>query len=135
MKRLLFVCVENSNRSQMAEAFARIYGKDEVEVYSAGSRPSGTINPAAIEAMRAVGYDLSQHRSKALAEVPDVEFDFVATMGCGDECPLVRAQRRDDWKVPDPKDMTMDEFRSVRDLIEAKVVRVLRELRITNHRR
>lgn len=135
MKRLLFVCVENSNRSQMAEAFAHIYGKGEVEVYSAGSRPSGTINPAAIEAMRAVGYDLSQHRSKSLSEVPDVEFDFVATMGCGDECPVVRARRRDDWKIPDPSDMTMDEFRAVRDLIEAKVVRLLRELRITGHRR
>jgi arsenate reductase len=85
--------------------------------------------------MRAVGYDLSQHRSKSLAEVPDVEFDFVATMGCGDECPLVRARRRDDWKIPDPKEMTLDEFRAVRDLIEAKVVRVLRELRITGHRR
>ena len=133
--RLLFVCVENSNRSQMAEAFARIYGKEEVEVYSAGSRPSGTINPQAIDAMRAVGYDLSQHRSKSLSEVPDIEFDFVATMGCGDECPLVRAKRHDDWKIPDPKDMAIDEFRAVRDLIEAKVVRVLRELRITGHRR
>jgi arsenate reductase (thioredoxin) len=133
--KVLFVCVENSNRSQMAEAFARIHGKDKVEVYSAGSRPSGSINPKAIEAMRGVGYDLTRHQSKSLDELPDVEFDFVATMGCGDECPLVRASQRDDWKIPDPKDMTTDQFRAVRDAIEAKVVRLLRELKITGHRR
>src|SRR5207249_11918190 len=79
-KRLLFVCVENSNRSQMAEAFARIHGGDNVEAYSAGSRPSGTVNPKTIETMKEIGYDLSQHRSKSLSQLPDVEFDFVATM-------------------------------------------------------
>jgi arsenate reductase len=87
-RRILFVCVENSNRSQIAEAFARIHGGNDVEVYSAGSRPSGQINPRAIESMRELGYDLTQQRSKSLAEIPDVEYDFVATMGCGDECPL-----------------------------------------------
>src|ERR1700704_5372577 len=89
-KRLLFVCVENANRSQMAEAFARIHGRDKVEAYSAGSRPAGKISPRAIESTRRIGYDLSQHRSKSLVEIPDIEFDFVATLGCGDECPLVR---------------------------------------------
>lgn len=121
VKRLLFVCVENSIRSQMAEAFARIHGRDKVEVYSAGSQPSGVINPKAIEAMRRIGYDLSQHRSKSLAEIPDIEFDFVATMGCGDECPFVRAKQREDWQIPDPKHMDPDQFRIVRDLIETKV--------------
>src|SRR5688572_2751391 len=82
-RRLLFVCVENSNRSQMAEAFARLHGGEAVEVYSAGSRPSGVINPRAVDAMRELGYDLTRHSSKCLAEIPDVEFDFVATMGCG----------------------------------------------------
>jgi protein-tyrosine-phosphatase len=130
-KRLLFVCVENSNRSQMAEAFARIHGQNEVEAYSAGSRPSGKINPKAIEAMREVGYDLSSHRSKSLDELAGIEFDFVATMGCGDECPFVRAKRRDDWNIPDPREMTMDEFRAVRDEIEARVVHLLKELKIT----
>jgi protein-tyrosine-phosphatase len=134
-KRLLFVCVENSNRSQMAEALARIHGRDKVEAYSAGSRPSGTINPKAVEAMRGVGYDLSTHKSKSLSELPDVEFDFVATMGCGDECPYVRSPRQEDWKVPDPADMPMEEFRQVRDLIEGKVLRILRDLEITGHRR
>ena len=119
--KVLFVCVENSNRSQMAEAFARIHGADQVEVYSAGSRPSGKINAKAIDAMREMGYDLSLQRSKSLSEIPDIEFDFVATMGCGDECPLVRAKRREDWEIPDPKHMDADEFRMVRDLIEVKV--------------
>jgi len=126
-KRLLFVCVENSNRSQMAEAFARIHGGDKVEAYSAGSRPSGNINPKAIAAMKEIGYDLSKHRSKSLSEIPDIEFDFVATMGCGDECPFVRAKRREDWNIPDPKDLPPDEFRAVRDLIESKVKAVIRE--------
>ena len=121
LKRLLFVCVENSNRSQMAEAFARIHGGDKIEAYSAGSRPSGKVNPKAIEAMKEIGYDLSTHRSKSLSEIPDLEFDFVATMGCGDECPFVRATRREDWDIPDPKDLPPNEFRAVRDLIETKV--------------
>jgi arsenate reductase (thioredoxin) len=126
IKRLLFVCVENSNRSQMAEAFARIHGGDRVEVYSAGSRPSRQINPKAIAAMGELGYDLSRHRSKSLGEIPDVEFDFVATMGCGDECPFVRAKHREDWDIPDPKSMAPEDFRQVRDQIEARVKALLK---------
>ena len=105
----------------MAEAFARIHGAGRVESYSAGSRPSGKINPKAIDSMRESGYDLSGHRSKSLSEIPDIEYDFVATMGCGDACPLVRARQREDWDIPDPKDMPADEFRAVRDLIEGRV--------------
>ena len=133
--RMLFVCVENSNRSQMAEALARIHGGRSVEVFSAGSNPSGQINPKAIEAMRAVGYDLSNHTSKSLAELPNVEFDFVATMGCGDECPNVSALRREDWNIPDPRDLSESEFREVRDQIENRVIKTLRELRVTGHLR
>jgi protein-tyrosine-phosphatase len=120
-RRVLFVCVENANRSQMAEAFAHTHGGGRVEAFSAGSRPSGRINPRAVEAMREVGYDLTRHRSRSLAEVPDVEYDVVVTMGCGDECPLVRAGRREDWCIPDPKEMPPEQFRAVRDLIEQKV--------------
>jgi arsenate reductase (thioredoxin) len=120
-RRLLFVCVENSNRSQMAEAFARIHGGNRIEAYSAGSRPSGLVNPKAIEAMREIGYDLSRHVSKSLTDMPELEYDFVATMGCGDECPFVRAKQREDWDIPDPKNMPPEEFRAVRDLIETKV--------------
>jgi arsenate reductase (thioredoxin) len=125
LKRVLFVCVENSNRSQMAEAFARMHGAGKLEAYSAGSNPSGRINPKAIESMRELGYDLSQHRSKSLDEIPDEEYDFVATMGCGDECPFVRARQREDWDIPDPKNLSPDEFRKVRDMIESKVLALL----------
>lgn len=121
MKRILFVCVENSNRSQMAEAFARRHGGGQIEAHSAGSRPSGRINPKAIAAMQEVGYDLLSHHSKGLDQFNGQEFDAAVTMGCGDECPLVQARYRIDWQIPDPRDMTPDQFRDVRDLIESKV--------------
>ena len=120
-KRFLFVCIENSNRSQMAEALARLYGGERVEAYSAGSRPSGQVNPKAVESMREIGYDLSQHSSKSLRDIPDVEYDLVATMGCGDECPFVRAKRHEEWNIPDPRTMAPDEFRAVRNSISSKV--------------
>ncbi len=120
-RRVLFVCVENSCRSQMAEAFAGMHGTGRVEVYSAGSHPSGQVNPKAITSMKELGYDLSRHSSKMLSDIPDIEVDFIATMGCGDECPFVRTKEREDWDIPDPKDMEPDEFRAVRDLIQSKV--------------
>lgn len=127
--RVLFVCVENSNRSQMAQAFATLHGKGCVEAHSAGSRPSGRVNPKAVEAMREVGYDLSQHQSKSLDDIPQAEYDAVVGMGCGDEgCPLVRAKRHLDWQIPDPKHLPPEEFRKVRDLIEEKVKALLAEL-------
>lgn len=124
-KRLLFVCIENANRSQMAEAFARMLGGEAVEAWSAGSRPSGSVNPRAIEAMGEIGYDLSTHRSVSLDEVPDIEWDFVATMGCGDACPAVRARKREDWRIPDPRGMGPEEFRAVRDMIRDRVQRAI----------
>jgi protein-tyrosine-phosphatase len=126
--RIVFVCVENSNRSQMAEAFARIHGGDRFEAYSAGSRPSGRVNPKAIEAMRELGYDLATHRSKSLADLADIDFDVAVTMGCGDQCPFLKAKRRADWNIPDPRDMPQVEFREVRDLIAAKVKELLQAL-------
>ena len=126
--RILFVCVENSNRSQMAEAFARHLGGARVEARSAGSKPSGGVNPLAIEAMKEKGIDLSKHRSKSLAEVRDVSFDAVVTMGCGGACPDVRARVREDWSIPDPRHMQPEEFRGVRDLIEASVKALLSRL-------
>ncbi len=126
--RVIFVCVENSNRSQMAEAFAHIHGGDRVEAFSAGSRPSGRVNPKAVEAMKEVGYDLTTHRSKGLDDLNGQEFDAAVTMGCGDDCPLVVARKRVDWQIPDPKELPPDEFRGVRDLIEAKVKELLTTL-------
>lgn len=127
-KRLLFVCVENSNRSQMAQAFARIHGGNAVEAYSAGSRPSGILNQKAVDAMSELGYDLSKHSSKSLDDIPDVEYDFVATMGCGDQCPFIRAKQREDWNIADPRDLAPEEFRKVRDLIESKIKTLLTRL-------
>ena len=126
-KRVLFVCVENSNRSQMAEAFARIHGGDAVEALSAGSRPSGRINPKAIRFMAELGYDLTQHASKSLDDI-DGEFDAVVTMGCGDACPWVPAKRREDWALPDPRDMGDDGYRAVRDDISHRVKALLETL-------
>jgi len=126
MRRLVFICVENSNRSQMAEAFARLAGG--VEAYSAGSRPSGKVNLKAVEAMRELDYDLSVHSSKSLADLPNISFDVAVTMGCGDQCPALLAKRREDWNIPDPKEMPPEEFRAVRDLIREKVQRLLAEL-------
>ena len=127
-KRYLFVCIENSNRSQMAQAFAKIHGSDGVEAYSAGSRPSGKINPKAIEAMALRGYDLTAHDSKSLSEVPQTEaYDYVVTMGCGDECPFIPAKHRVDWQIPDPRNMEMPEFLGIRDLIEQKVADLLKQ--------
>jgi protein-tyrosine-phosphatase len=126
--RIVFVCVENSNRSQMAEAFARMHGHGRVEAHSAGSRPSGRINPKAVEAMKEVGYDLSAQRSKSLADLAGQEFDVAVTMGCGDECPFIRAKDRLDWQIPDPKAMPPEQLRAVRDLIESKVKALLETL-------
>jgi protein-tyrosine-phosphatase len=130
MKRVIFVCVENSNRSQMAEAFARIHGAGKVEAHSAGSRPSGKVNPRAVEFMREVGYDLTTHASKALDQFNGQEIDVAVTMGCGDACPLVRASRREEWNIPDPKEMAPDQYREVRNLIEKKVKQLLAELQL-----
>ena len=127
-KRVLFVCVENSNRSQMAEAFARLHGGEQVEAYSAGSRPSRQVNPKAIESMKEVGYDLSIHQSKGLDEFKGQEFDAAVTMGCGDACPFVDAKRRVDWQIPDPKALPPEQFRDVRNLIEQKVKELLASL-------
>jgi arsenate reductase len=127
-RRILFVCVENSNRSQMAEAFARLHGSDRIEAHSAGSRPSGRINPRAVQFMREVGYDLTAHQSKSLDRFNGMEIDVAVTMGCGDACPLVRAERREEWTIPDPKELSDDEFRKVRDWIERKVQELLASL-------
>jgi arsenate reductase len=128
MKRVLFVCVENSNRSQVAEAFARRLGGPDVEAWSAGSRPSGTINPKAIRFMDELGMDLRRQSSKSLDAVDGLEFDAVVTMGCGDACPWVPARRREDWALPDPRDMDDAGYRDVRDEIGRRVQTLLDSL-------
>ncbi len=128
-KKVLFVCVENSNRSQMAQAFANLLGGAGVEAFSAGSNPSGIINPKAVAAMKELGYDLNVHHSKSLKEVePFAPFDAVVTMGCGDACPWMPAKRFIDWQIPDPRDMNEEDFRNIRDLLKEKVKALLAAL-------
>jgi len=129
VKKLLFVCVENSNRSQMSQAFAKILGGEQIEAYSAGSKPSGIVNPKAIAAMKELGYDLSIHDSKSLDDVKGfAPFDAVVTMGCGDACPWMPAKQFIDWQIPDPKHMESKEFNEVRDFIKEKVNDLLEDL-------
>lgn len=127
MKRVLFVCIENSNRSQMAEAFARIHGGGDMQAVSAGSRPSGQVNARATRFMAELGYDLRTHASKSLDDIHG-PFDAVVTMGCGDSCPWVAARLREDWALPDPKDLDDDGYRAVRDDIGARVRALLARL-------
>lgn len=121
-RKLLFVCIENSNRSQMSQAFAKMLGGEKVEAYSAGSHASGVINPKAIASMKELGYDLSTHESKSLDEVKAfAPFDVVVTMGCGDACPWMPAKQFIDWQIPDPKHLAPEQFNEVRDFIKEKV--------------
>lgn len=129
MKKVLFVCVENSCRSQMAEAFGKMHGEGVVEVYSSGSKPSGIVNPKAIASMKELGYDLNKHNSFGLDELPKVKWDYVITMGCGDECPMINADNREDWGLPDPKHMEPKEFNRVRDIIEQEVIDLIDVIR------
>lgn len=121
MKRVLFVCVENSCRSQMAEALARDMGKGAVEAYSAGSKPSGSINPGAVTAMREIGIEMTGQRSKGFSELGERHFDYVITLGCGDVCPVVPAAQHIHWEIDDPKGKSIDAFRRARDEIMKKV--------------
>lgn len=127
--RIAFICVENANRSQMAEAFARAIGGSAVEAHSAGSRPGGIVNPKAIESMRRVGYNLAEHASKSVSDLEAMEFDAIVTMGCGDACPSLRAVQRFEWEIPDPKHLPPQQFDRVRDLIGQKVRSLIADLR------
>ena len=118
---LLFVCVENACRSQMAEGFARTLGRGRVRVFSAGSRPSGQVNPRAIQFMREQNIDMTTQSSKGIDDLPDVPWDCIVTMGCGDACPTLPARQRLDWELPDPKSLDDEGFRSVRDRTECLV--------------
>ncbi len=128
-KKMLFVCIENSNRSQMAQAFALIFGKEKVEAYSAGSKPSGIVNPKAIVAMAELKYDLSKHDSKSLKEVEAfAPFDVIVTMGCGDACPWMPAKKIINWQIPDPKNMDKENFNKVRNEIASKVKALIEDI-------
>ncbi len=127
-KKILFVCVQNASRSQMAQAFAEAFGKGRVEVYSAGSHPASQINPLIIEAMKEKDIDLSGRRPKGLNDLPSVEMDYLITMGCEETCPTVPARKIMEWQIPDPKGKPIEEIRRIRDLVEAKVRKLLEEV-------
>lgn len=110
----------------MAQAFALMHGREAVEAFSAGSKPSGIINTKAIAAMKELGYDLSTQNSKSLEQVKQfAPFDAVVTMGCGDACPWMPAKQFIDWQIPDPRNMEPAEFNKVRDIIEGQVKKLL----------
>jgi len=126
--RIVFICVENARRSQMAQGFAEALGKGELEVYSAGSSPSSQIDPLVIEVMKEKGIDLGTKRPKSLDDLPKVEMDYLVTMGCEETCPAVLAKKTIEWEIPDPKGKPIDEIRRIRDMLEAKVKMLLEEV-------
>ena len=129
MKKILFVCVENAGRSQMAEAFAKKFGKDRFEVFSAGNKPASNINPVVVEAMKEVGIDISNNKPKLLTAKMALDVDLIVTMGCNDQgiCPGPFFKPTIDWKLQDPKGKPIALVREIRDEIEHKVKRLIEE--------
>jgi arsenate reductase (thioredoxin) len=127
-KKILFVCVQNASRSQMAQGFSEALAKGELDVYSAGSRPSFHINPLAIEVMKEKDIDLSGRRPKGLSDLPPVAMEYLITMGCEETCPAVPTRKIIEWQIPDPKGKPIDEIRRIRDMVETKVRTLLEEV-------
>jgi protein-tyrosine-phosphatase len=120
-KNILFICVENSCRSQMAEAIVNALYWQRFVAYSAGSKPSGIVNPQAIAVMKEIGIDISEQKSKGFDQVKNIEFDYVITLGCGEVCPVHPGKHRLDWQIDDPKDRPIEFFRQVRNEIENNI--------------
>ncbi|HEX5857877.1 MAG TPA: arsenate reductase ArsC [Microbacterium sp.] len=125
---VLFVCVHNAGRSQMAAGFLRAFGGDDVEVLSAGSAPKDSINPVAVEAMAEEGIDISSHSPKVLTVDAVRESDVVITMGCGDACPIFPGKRYEDWELDDPAGQGIEAVRPIRDDIRARVQALVADL-------
>ena len=126
--KIVFICVENARRSQMAQGFAEVFGGEKVEVYSAGSSPSSQIDPIVIEVMKEKGIDLSSKRPKGLNDLPPIEMDYLVTMGCEETCPAVLSKNILEWDIPDPKGKSIDIVRNVRDMVEGRVRALLKEI-------
>ena len=120
-KNILFLCVGNACRSQMAEGFAREFGGDKFEVYSAGFHPAGFVAPNAVAVMKEAGIDISRQRSKGFADLPDQGYDYVISLGCKDVCPFYPSQEKIEWNIEDPIGQPIEIFRQVRDKIRSKV--------------
>ncbi|MDJ0455895.1 arsenate reductase ArsC [Arthrobacter sp. NQ7] len=130
---VLFVCVHNAGRSQMAAAFLASLSRGAVEVRSAGSQPAEKVNPAAVEAMAEVGIDMSAEVPKVLTTEAVKESDVVITMGCGDECPFFPGKRYEDWVLEDPAGKGVGSVRPIRDEIKARVEQLITELLPAQH--
>jgi arsenate reductase len=130
---VLFVCVHNAGRSQMAAAFLASLSRGAVEVRSAGSQPADKVNPAAVEAMAEVGIDLSAEVPKILTPEAVKESDVVITMGCADECPVFPGKRYEDWDLEDPAGKGVDSVRPIRDEIKARIEQLITELLPAQH--
>lgn len=130
---VLFVCVHNAGRSQMAAAFLKTLSRGAVEVRSAGSQPADKVNPAAVEAMAEVGIDMSAEVPKILTTEAVKESDVVITMGCGDECPVFPGKRYEDWDLEDPAGKGVDSVRPIRDEIKARIEQLITELLPAQH--
>jgi protein-tyrosine-phosphatase len=126
--KIVFICVENARRSQMAQGFAEVFGGEKVEVYSAGSLPSSQIDPIVIEVMKEKGIDFSNKRPKGLNDLPPIEMDYLVTMGCEETCPAVPTKKIIEWEIPDPKGKSIDIVRNVRDMVEGRVRALLKEI-------
>lgn len=127
-KTILFVCVHNAGRSQMAAGFMRTLGGDRVEVLSAGSAPKDSINPIAVEAMAELGIDIADQQPKILTPESVQSSDVVITMGCGDACPYYPGKRYEDWKLDDPAGQGIEPVRVIRDEIKGRIEALLAEL-------
>ena len=127
-KTIMFVCVHNAGRSQMAAGFMRELGGERVEVLSAGSAPKDSINPVAVEAMAELGIDISNQKPKILTPESVQQSDVVITMGCGDACPYYPGKRYEDWKLDDPAGQGIEPVRAIRDEIKARVEALLGEI-------
>lgn len=126
--RVLFVCVHNAGRSQMAAGFLQHLAGDRMEVLSAGSEPAERINPVAVEAMAEKGIDISANRPSLLENSTVAQADVVITMGCGDACPFYPGKRYEDWELEDPAGQQLQRVRPIRDEIEARVRTLIGEL-------
>jgi len=130
MKKILFVCIENAGRSQIAEAFAKYYGNGKVEALSAGTMPSSEINPIVIQVMREKGIDISKNKPKQITTQMVQEADTIIVMGCSVQgfCPAPLLNKVVDWKIEDPKGKPLQKVREIRDEIEKKVKELIEEI-------
>lgn len=129
MKKVAFICVHNSCRSQMAEGWAKALGKGILEVYSAGTETYGAVKPLAIEAMREVGIDISDQHPKLITEIPN-SVDILITMGCNVNCPYIPNAHMEDWGLEDPSGGSIEDFRASRDAIKQKVEQLIEQIKM-----